>query len=219
MLDQQAPATRSELPRPIPRSGGGRTTSAKGQKVMRWLHVYASMVAFVVILFFGVTGILLNHPSWLFGDELVTTTAEGTLPTSVLNDEGSIEFLAVSEYVRSEYDVGGDVTNFDQIDDEGSINYTGPGYGATVRFDTESLDYEVVVREEGFVNAMRDLHTGSDSGAVWSLVIDLSAAFLVFVAITGLGIQVFLRKRRRSALSWLAGGAVVSAALIWLATV
>ncbi len=186
---------------------------------MRWLHVYASMVAFVVILFFGVTGILLNHPSWLFGDELVTTTTEGTLPSTVFNDDGEIEFLSVSEYVRSEHDVSGDVTNFDVISGEGSINYTGPGYGATVRFDVESLDYEVVVREEGFVNAMRDLHTGSDSGTVWSLVIDASALFLVFVAVTGLGIQLFLRKRRRNALSWLGAGAAVTAILIWLAVV
>jgi len=205
--------------RQIPRASGRRTMSSKMQKAMRWLHVYASMIAFVVILFFGVTGILLNHPTWIYGDELVTTTNEGTLPPSVLNDDDSIEFLAVSEYVRSEYGVGGEVTNFDEIGGEGSINYTGAGYGASVRFDVETLDYEVVVREEGFVNAMRDLHTGSDTGSVWSLVIDVAAVFLVFVAVTGLGIQLFLRKRRRSALSWLAGGAAITALLIWFAMV
>ncbi len=186
---------------------------------MRWLHVYTSMIAFVVILFFGATGILLNHPSWLFGDELVTTTASGTLPTSVTTDEGTVEFLAVSEYVRREHDVVGEVTNFDVINGEGSINYTGPAYGATVRFDVETLTYDVVVREEGFVNAMRDLHTGSDTGAVWGLVIDGAAVFLVVVAVSGLGIQLFLRKRRRRALTWLAGGSVVTALLIWLAMV
>ncbi len=111
------------------------------------------------------------------------------------------------------------MTNFDQVDNEGSINYTGPAYGATVRFDVETLDYQITVREEGFVNAMRDLHSGSDTGSVWSLVIDAAAVFLVFVAVTGLGIQLFLRKRRRSALLWLAGGATVTAALIWLSMV
>lgn len=211
-----SPARLPELAR-IPRGGGANKKSAKVQKWMRWLHVYASMIAFLIILFFGVTGILLNHPTWLFGDEFVTTTTSGTLPDSVRVDDGGVEFLAVSEYVRSEHDVTGEVTNFDQIDDEGSINYTGPAYGATVRFDVGSLDYEVTIREEGFVNAMRDLHAGSDTGSVWSLVIDGAAIFLVFVALTGLGIQLFLRKRRRQALLWLAGGAVVTAALIWFA--
>lgn len=187
---------------------------------MRWLHVYASMIAFAVILFFGVTGLLLNHPTWLFGDDVTVTTIEGTLPDSVRDDEGDgVEFLAVSEFVRSNNNVGGEVTNFDQVADEGSINYSGPGYGATVRFDVVSLDYQLTVREEGFVNAMRDLHSGSDTGSIWSLVIDITAAFLVFVAVTGLGIQVFLKKRRRRALAWLVGGTVLIVSLVWLTTV
>lgn len=186
---------------------------------MRFLHVYTSMVAFLIILFFGVTGLLLNHPTWLFGDEITTSTIEGTLPATVRDGDGSVEFLAVSEFVRTEHGVGGDVTNFDEIDGEGSINYSGPGYGATVRFDVASLTYDITVREEGFVNAMRDLHSGSDTGSVWSLVIDVSSAFLVFVSATGLGIQLFMKKRRRKALSWLAGGSALTALLIWLTLV
>lgn len=177
------------------------------------------MIAFLVILFFGVTGILLNHPSWLFGDEITTTMVEGTLPDAVRNDDGSVEFLAVSEYVRSEHGVGGEVTNFDELAGEGSINYSGPGYGATVRFDVGSLTYELTEREEGFVNAMRDLHSGSDTGSVWGLVIDAAAVFLVVVAVTGLAIQLLMRKRRRNAVRWLTAGSIITAALIWFTMV
>ncbi len=185
------------------------------QKWMRWFHVYASMIAFLVILFFGATGLLLNHPSWLGGEEIVTTDFEGSLPDTVRTSDGTIEFLSVSEFLRSEHGVVGEVTNFDQIGDEGSINYTGPAYGASAKFDVDSLDYQLSVREEGLVNAMRDLHSARDTGSVWGLVIDISAVFLVFVAVTGLGIQLFMRKRRRRALLWLAGGSLVSVALIW----
>lgn len=184
---------------------------------MRFVHVYASMVAFIVILFFGVTGLLLNHPSWLNGDEIVTTNLTGTLPDTVMTEDGRVEFLAVSEFLRSQEGIIGEVTNFDQIGTEGSINYTSPGFGASVRFDVETLAYTVNVREEGFVNAMRDLHTGSDAGAAWSLVIDISAVFLVVVSVTGLGIQLFMRKRRRSAFAWMTAGGVLTVALIWVA--
>ncbi len=194
-------------------------TSAKWQRAMRWLHVYSSMIAFLVILFFGVTGLLLNHPSWLFGDEVTTTRDSGRLPESVRSDDGSVEFLAVSEFIRETYDVQAGVTNFDQVDEEGSINYAGAGYGSTVRFDVTSLDYEITEREEGFVNAMRDLHAGRDTGGTWSLIIDISAVFLVFVAVTGLGIQLFMRKRRQKALAWLAVGTAGSVFLIWLTLV
>ena len=184
---------------------------------MRFVHVYASMVAFIVILFFGITGLLLNHPSWLGGDEITTTNLAGTLPASVVTEDGRVEFLAVSEFLRSEENIIGEVTNFDQIGSEGSINYTAPGFGASVRFDVATLDYTINVREEGFVNAMRDLHTGSDSGPAWSLAIDASAVFLMFVSVTGLGIQLFMRKRRRTALAWMVAGAVLTVILIWVA--
>lgn len=183
---------------------------------MRFTHVYMSMIAFLVILFFGVTGILLNHPQWLGGDEITTTELAGTLPASVVTNDGRVEFLAVSEFLRSEHNVAGEVTNFDQVGSEGSINYTGPSYGASTRFDVNTLDYQLTIREEGFVNAMRDLHSGSDTGALWSLIIDGSSIFLVAVAISGLGIQLFMRKRRTKALAWLAGGAVLTTVLIWV---
>lgn len=181
---------------------------------MRWTHVYTSMIAFIVILFFGVTGLLLNNPSWIGGDELVTTVAEGTLPDTVVNVDGDVEFLAVSEFLRAEHNVAGEVTNFDQVLNEGSINYTGPAYGASARFDVETLGYTVTITEEGFVNALRDLHTGSDSGTAWSWVIDISAVFLIVVSVSGLGIQLLMRKRRRKALAWLAIGSIATAALI-----
>ena len=215
-----APVQPTETAGDRPRHGrqpAKRSSSAKAQRSMRWLHVYLSMVAFVVILFFGLTGLLLNHPSWLGGDEIVTTTIEGSLPETVRDDAGDVEFLAVSQFVRDEHGVVGEVTNFDQVGAEGSINYTGAGYGATVRFDVETLDFDITVREEGFVNAMRDLHTGSDTGSLWQWTIDIAAVFLVVVALTGLAIQLFMRKRRVSALSWLAGGTVVTILLVWWA--
>lgn len=201
------------------RAGRSKNTGGPkrvANKWMRWTHVYASMIAFIVILFFGATGLLLNHPSWLWGDEVVTTVLDGTLPDSVRNDDGDVEFLAVSEFLRAEHDIIGEVTNFDELLGEGSINYTGPAYGASARFEVDTLDYTVTITEEGFVNAMRDLHTGSDSGSAWSWVIDISAGFLVVVSLSGLGIQLLMKKRRTRALMWLAGGAALTTALIWV---
>ncbi len=186
---------------------------------MRWVHVYVSMVSFLIIGFFAVTGILLNHPTWLGGDQLVTTVVEGTLPDSVRTEDGGVEFLLVSEFLRSEHGVVGEVTNFDQIADEGSINYTGPAYGASVRFDVSTLEFTAAITEEGFVNAMRDLHTGSDTNAVWTWVIDITSGLLALVAVSGLGIQLLLRKRRTKALMWLALGMVVSVVLVWFTIV
>ena len=47
---------------------------------------------------------------------------------------------------------------------------------------------------------MNDLHKGRDASSSWSWVIDASAILLVVVSLTGLGIQLFRRKRRTRAL-------------------
>ncbi len=99
----------------------------------------------------------------------------------------------------------------------GTIIYEAPGYGAEVFFDVETGSYDLTIDQEGFVAVMNDLHKGRDASTTWRWVIDISGGLLVVVALTGLGIQLFLRKRRVSALAWSALGAAVSLALIWWA--
>ncbi|RZL28742.1 MAG: peptidase, partial [Pedobacter sp.] len=48
-------------------------------KLSRWLHIYLSMVSFAIVLFFSVTGLTLNHPTWFGGDKQVETKYKGKL--------------------------------------------------------------------------------------------------------------------------------------------
>lgn len=34
------------------------------QTLIRWLHIYASLLGLMTVPFFGVTGLTLNHPNW-----------------------------------------------------------------------------------------------------------------------------------------------------------
>ena len=43
---------------------------------------------------------------------------------------------------------------------------------------------------------VNDLHKGRDTGAVWSLVIDLSAGLMTFISLTGLVLLFYLKLRR-----------------------
>lgn len=174
------------------------------------------MFSLLVMLFFGVTGITLNHPDWVFGGDVVETTASGVLPAeSGVGDE--VEFLAISEFVRRQHGVGGEVVDFGIGDDgRGSISYRGPGYTADLFFDAGTGAYDLSVSEDGFVGTMNALHQGRDSGSLWRLIIDISGVLLVVIALTGLGIQLFMKKRRFSALAWSAVGAVATVVVIWL---
>lgn len=200
------------------RRGTGRVDVAKRttNRWARWVHVYASMVAFVIVLFFGLTGITLNHPSWTFGDEVSTTTTSGELAVDTTLDDGSINYLEISEYIRDTQGVSGDVDSFSETNGEASIAYKNPGYAADLFVDVDSGEFILTVEQQGWVAVVNDLHKGRDTGSAWKWVIDLSAGFLVLVSLTGLTMQFFLRKRRRSALTAAAAGGVVVVALIWL---
>ena len=182
-------------------------------KWARWLHVYSSMVALLLVLFFGITGITLNHPNWTFGDETDTTDVTGTFPFSTTRD-GAVDFLSMAEYVRSEYDVKGTVDSFSATGTEASIAFKDPGYSADLFADVSTGEFELRVEQQGFMAVMNDLHKGRDSGSAWRWVIDVSAGFLVAIAVTGLAMQLVLRKRRRSAFLVAGAGALVSLVLV-----
>ena len=174
------------------------------------------MISLIIVLFFGVTGITLNHPDWTFGSEPRATTVTGTLPAGAISD-GNVEFLVVSEFLRNEHDVKGQVTNFDDDGAQGTISFKNPGYGAEVFFDIDTGSYTLSENAQGWVTVMNDLHKGRDSTSSWRWVIDISGGLLVVISATGLGVQFFLRKRRFSALALSIVGGVVSAIFLWIA--
>ena len=185
-------------------------------KWARTLHVYTSMIALLVVLFFGFSGLTLNHPTWTIGGKATSHKYSGTLPVTVERTDGSVDFLAVSEYVRDKYGVTGHVNSYDATNGQGSISYRNPGYAADLFFDVKSAKFDLTIEEQGWVGVMNDLHKGRDANSTWKWIIDISAIFLVLISITGLVMQVFLRKRRRSALVSAAVGAVVIVVLMLL---
>ena len=216
MSDEPSDLETVEVTDPRVRASVGRRRSATTNRWMRWLHVYTSMISLIVVLFFGITGLTLNHPSWTLGDATDRTTYTGTLPTG-FQVNGTVDFLTVSEFVRSKYSVSGEVSGHDLAGNEGSISYRAPGYAADLSFKVDSAADQLVVEQQGFVGVMNDLHKGRDAPGSWKWVIDISAGLLVLVAVTGLGIQVFQRKRRTRALLFAAGGLVLTIVLLFFA--
>lgn len=198
------------------RASAGRRRSATTNRWMRWLHVYTSMISLIIVLFFGITGLTLNHPSWTLGDDTERTTSTGQLPADFVA-AGTVDFLTVSEFIRSEHGVSGEVTAHELTGNEGTISYRAPGYAADLFFEVDSATYRLVVEQQGFVGVMNDLHKGRDAPGSWKWVIDISAGLLVLVSVTGLGIQLFQRKRRTRALVFVALGLVLTVVLTFVA--
>jgi hypothetical protein len=174
------------------------------------------MIAFAVVLFFALTGITLNHPEWTFGTSPTRTTKVGTLPSAAVRN-GVVDWFTVSEYLRSKEDVRGSVSDKRADDLEGSIVFKGPAYEADATFRIADRSYTLTTESQGFVGLMNDLHKGRDTRSSWKWLIDVSGAFLAFVSFTGLTLQFFLRRRRRSAFVTAGVGGALMLALLLMA--
>lgn len=192
-----------------------RTRTASTQKWSRLVHAYSSMIALVLVLFFGLTGITANHPEWTFGDAPTTTTDTGTIDAPLAAD-GTVDYLAVSEYLRDTYGITADVSDYGTTGTTASISYRAPGYAADATVNTETGAYRVSIEQQGFLGVMNDLHKGRDADTSWKWAIDAAGAFLVLIALSGLVLQLVLKRRRRSALVVAGAGAVAVIVLLFL---
>lgn len=183
----------------------------------RWLHLYASMLGLGALLFFSLTGVTLNHPSWLLGSQRRTDPLEGRMEASWLapgQAEGSVDRLQVVEHLRRQHGLAGLVDDFRIEDAECSVSIKGPGASADVTVDRQTGRYRGERIREGWVAVLNDLHKGRHAGRGWAFVIDLSGALLALVSASGLWLLWYVRRRRTSGL-WI--GALGAAALgcVW----
>jgi hypothetical protein len=200
------------------RNAVARRKSARARLYLwaRWLHVYISTGTLLLVLFFALTGITLNHPDMMLGSTEVTQTIDGNLPAG-WNQGGQVDWLKVSEYLRSENGVQGRVGDYYNDDASGQLSFRSPGYAADVFIDMQAGTYQLTIDQQGWVAVLNDLHRGRDAGGAWRWGIDLTGGFLALVAVTGLGLLLLLQKIRLRGLLTFAGGALVALVLMRVA--
>jgi hypothetical protein len=190
-----------------------RKLSIRFAKLMRWLHIYLSMLGLAAVLFFSVTGITLNHPDWVFGQVERKREAKGRLDLKWIGrtaDSGGaqqasgsepsapVAKLEVVEYLRKTHGIRGALAEFRVDEAECIVSFKGPGYSADTFIDRDSGEYTLTELDHGLIALINDLHKGRDTGAAWSLVIDLSAGLMTIISLSGLVLLFYLKLRRVS---------------------
>lgn len=187
-------------------------------KYSRWLHIYVSMTSFAVVFFFAVTGITLNHPQWFAASGRTTQTKGHLDPAWTNTGARDVAKGEIVEYLRRAHHLGGAPEDVRVDDQQCSVSFKGPGYVADVFVDRRTGDYDVTESRLGLVAIVNDLHKGRDTGAVWKTAIDVAAALLTFISLTGLVLLYFVHKHRVAGIVLLVLGGVL-AALLYVAWV
>jgi hypothetical protein len=194
----------------------------------RWLHIYVSMLAFTVVLFFAVTGLTLNHSDWFFANHEDRVTADGVMNREWVRPGGhfqessgeredssnseqndSVDKLQVVEYLRSAHAIRGALSEFLIDEAHCTVVFKGPGYAADAIVERDTGAYDMTIVQHGLVAVLNDLHKGRDSGSAWSWVIDISAILIVVISLTGLVLLFYLKSRRAPGLILAFVGTVV----------
>lgn len=174
------------------------------------------MTSLLIVLFFALTGLTLNHQDWTFGISPVTTSATGQLPDTAITD-GEPNYLVISEYLRANQGATGQISDYGTDGDTGRIAYTGPGYTSSTSFNLSDGTFTISTTRYGLVSFAQDLHRGNATSTAWGWAVDAAAILLSLVAVTGLVLQLFIKKKRTTALVLLGVGVVGTIVLMFVA--
>jgi hypothetical protein len=169
------------------------------------------MFSFIIVLFFSVTGLTLNHVDW-FPESTVVSELKGSVNGKWVSvaDTAKIPKLEIVEQLRANHSIKGQLNDFRIDEEEISISFQGPGYTADFFVNRADGKYELTETKMGIIAVINDLHKGRDTGKSWSWVIDFSAIFMIVISLTGLILLLFLKKKRTNGMLWLAIGGIVA---------
>jgi len=181
-------------------------------KVARTIHVYLTLFGLVLILFFAVTGFMLNHESWFALDAPHTRTVNGKLSTPILD---SVDRLTVVEELRRDFGAVGAMDSFDEEEESLRIVFKRPGTRIETTIQRADGKTELTFEVSGVVGIMTDLHRGKATGRAWSLVIDGVCVIMLIISFTGLILWSSLRSRGKLGVFAMSMGLLVGVGVYW----
>jgi hypothetical protein len=183
-------------------------------KTCRLTHLYLTLFGLALILFFAVTGFMLNHEDWFVSAEPRTRTAEATLPPAYAEPVDKFE---VTEGLRRAFGIGRLVNSFRTDDKTVEVEFVHPGGRAVAEVQRATGQTVVKFETRGVAGLITDLHKGKSAGPAWGLVIDGVCVLLLAVSATGLVLWWSLKARGQFDMAALVFGAGVAAAVYyWL---
>ena len=195
--------------------------SLKGEvyRQARLWHGWLSALAFLALIFFSATGLLLNHPEWFKSEAesqptetTVTLSADELAKTKAAADPGR----AVAQAVGRKVKLLGAYQSGEIIDGEAQLRTEGVNGASDILVDMESGKAEVSTERAQLVTTLNDLHRGKNAGAAWKLIIDASAIVVLALSLIGYVLFFSLRFRLRTGLILTGISLAALLAVFWL---
>ena len=111
------------------------------KKWSRTIHIYISMLGLLAVIFFSVTGIMLNHEEWFGFATPHIVKKEGAMSEAMARTPDK---LAIVEKLRKDFGATGAMDSFEVEDDRLTISFKSPGRHTDVTIQRADGHAEVV---------------------------------------------------------------------------
>ena len=154
----------------------------------RLAHIWLSIVMLLVLVFFSITGIFLNHPDWFEAEP------QESITRAVF--DGSPLELESAAFIRQELGVNPADGEIEVDVDLLFIELKQPGVSTSVEMDLTTGEAEAITTQRGLIATLNELHKGRNAQLLWIWLLDVSAVLVVLFSISGL---ILLMPNRRVA--------------------
>lgn len=185
----------------------------------RTVHVYLSIALLIVLVFFSITGITLNHAETMTAEPETEVITLDSVPVLPLDDNGMIaDSPELAEYIRDEFGIRMEFADLLIEAPFVTIEYDGPGLQALVEIDQDLGEVYAETTNYGLIAVLNDLHKGRYTHIVWNALIDISAIILMIFSLAGLVLLLPNKFRFRKVAKYSLVGIIISTAAYFLAT-
>ena len=182
----------------------------------RHVHAWLSAFAFLMLMFFAATGLLLNHPDWMPDAPANEASQTLTLPHAVMQQVRGLEQPSelLLQTIRAQVPVRGQFKSSERMDDEWLLRLEGPRGNTDIVVQLATGQTDVTTTQPHTLGLLADLHTGKNVGALWSWLIDISAVVVLLLSLAGYVLFFSLKKRLSTSL-WLTVSSVSCVLLLF----
>lgn len=190
-----------------------RISKAAVYRACRDWHGYLSAFAFLALIFFSATGLILNHPEWTESLGAKTIEQEIVLSPAALDAASASEdpSSAITRLLRKQAQPLGNFSSGEVYDGEAFLRFEGPRGSTDAVIELATGHAALTHRTASVATVLNNLHRGKNAGAVWQSIIDISAVVILALSLIGYALFFTLRFKLRTGLMLTAISAAVIA--------
>lgn len=190
--------------------------------LMRVLHIFSAMPVLLLMLFFAITGVFLNHPDW---DTTRSHKQKMTVeaPSWLSNAQGwennyQQHGLRLLQWLDAHHDVR--ATKFsiewDEYDRLLIMTLDSPAGNTVIETMVDEAEIDIDQRQLSTLAMLNNVHRAKHTTGFWLYLSDASAVAMVLFCLSGFWLVVINRLQRKPALVWFSGGSIFFVFVIYL---